>query len=182
MTFFWLWVSAGCLACALIGFSMVRLGADLLEGDAWHVPEPEQELPEPPATGVPEFFVVPPEVLEPSARPPLRPAQTHTGARQPATPPQPRRARPAESRSVQTTHKAQTNGTPKSVLTPTAPRPDAEKLALWTRQIKAGKRQMSVATDGCRVTWNRTCKHGHPTWLVHLGYLRRSHLQRHNPR
>jgi hypothetical protein len=54
---------------------------------------------------------------------------------------------------------------------PTAPRPETEKLVLWALQVKAGERKMSVATDGCRVTWNRTCKHGHPTWLVYLGYL-----------
>ena len=53
---------------------------------------------------------------------------------------------------------------------------------LWARQIKAGERKMSIATDGCRVTWNRTCKHGHPSWLVHLGYLKRHQLPRHNPR
>ena len=49
-----------------------------------------------------------------------------------------------------------------------------KKLALWASQVKAGERKMSIATDGCRVTWNRTCKHGHPSWLVHLGYLRRT--------
>jgi hypothetical protein len=66
---------------------------------------------------------------------------------------------------------------------PTVPRPAAEKLALWTRQVKAGERKMSLATDGCRVTWNRTCKHGHPTWLVHLGYLKRHPgPKRHHPR
>jgi hypothetical protein len=56
---------------------------------------------------------------------------------------------------------------------PTGPEPEAAKLALWARQIKAGERKMSIATDGCRVTWNRTCKHGHPSWLVRLGYLKR---------
>ena len=40
---------------------------------------------------------------------------------------------------------------------------------------------MSVATDGCRVTWNRTCKHGHLTWLVYLGYLEpQTPPERHN--
>jgi hypothetical protein len=66
---------------------------------------------------------------------------------------------------------------------PTAERPAAEKLALWARQVKAGERKMSVATDGCRVTWNRICKHGHPSWLVYLGYLKRQPAPtRHNPR
>ena len=54
---------------------------------------------------------------------------------------------------------------------PTVARPEAAKLALWARQVKAGERRMTIATDGCRVTWNRTCKHGHPSWLVRLGYL-----------
>jgi hypothetical protein len=54
---------------------------------------------------------------------------------------------------------------------------------MWARQVEAGARKMSIATDGCRVTWNRTCKHGHPSWLVHLGYLKRHQPpQRHNPR
>jgi hypothetical protein len=54
---------------------------------------------------------------------------------------------------------------------PTVERPDAEMLALWASQIAAGTRKMTVATDGCRVTWNRTCRHGHPSWLVYLDYL-----------
>ena len=66
---------------------------------------------------------------------------------------------------------------------PTAARPEAAKLALWARQVKAGERRMTTATDGCRVTWNRACKHGHPSWLVHLGYLKRQPSpKRHNPR
>jgi hypothetical protein len=60
---------------------------------------------------------------------------------------------------------------PRRPRAPTAPEPKSKKLALWAHQIKAGERKMSIATDGCRVTWNRTCKHGHPSWLVHLGYL-----------
>jgi hypothetical protein len=58
------------------------------------------------------------------------------------------------------------------------------QLILWSRQVTAGERKMSLATDGCRVTWDRTCRHGHPTWLVHLGYLEctRAPLERHTPR
>jgi hypothetical protein len=50
--------------------------------------------------------------------------------------------------------------------------------------VKAGQRTFSVATDGCRVTWDRRCKHGHPTWLVHLGLLsqHRPAPRRHRPR
>jgi hypothetical protein len=54
---------------------------------------------------------------------------------------------------------------------PTAPQPEDRQLALWASQIEAGTRKMTVATDGCRVTWNRTCKHDHPSWLVFLKYL-----------
>jgi hypothetical protein len=108
MTPFWFWIGAGCVACALAGFSLVRVVARVLPESPAHasvlpVMAPAQEAPRPPA--------------------------------------------------------------------PTAPEPEREKLELWARQIRAGERKMSVATDGCRVTWNRTCKHGHPTWLVHLGYL-----------
>ena len=58
-----------------------------------------------------------------------------------------------------------------TVSGPTAPQPDQRLLALWASQVEAGTRKMSVATDGCRVTWNRVCKHGHPTWLVYLHYV-----------
>jgi hypothetical protein len=54
---------------------------------------------------------------------------------------------------------------------PTAAAPPVAKLILRASQVKAGTRKMSIATDGCRVTWNRSCKHGHPSWLVHLRYL-----------
>ena len=58
-----------------------------------------------------------------------------------------------------------------SAVAPTAPEPPARQLRMWARQVESGERKMSIATDGCRVTWNRHCKHGHPSWLVHLGYL-----------
>ena len=37
---------------------------------------------------------------------------------------------------------------------------------------------------GVEVTWDRRCKHGHPSWLVHLGLLspRRQPPRRHRPR
>jgi hypothetical protein len=56
-------------------------------------------------------------------------------------------------------------------VVPTTPAPDADRLELWARQVRAGERRMSVATDGCRVTWHRVCKHGHPSWLAYLGYV-----------
>ena len=54
---------------------------------------------------------------------------------------------------------------------PTAERPQDQQLALWASQVAAGTRKMTVATDGCRVTWNRSCKHGHPSWIVYLGHV-----------
>jgi hypothetical protein len=89
-----------------------------------------------------------------------------------------RAARPAASRAKKIAA-AETVAAP----VPTATRPESAKLALWARQVKAGERTMTVATDGCRVTWNRTCRHGHPSWLVYLAYLkRRPAPKRHNPR
>ena len=49
--------------------------------------------------------------------------------------------------------------------TPTSEEPDAETLeALWL----TGR---SIATDGCPVAPNATCVHGHPSWLLRLGFL-----------
>jgi len=92
--------------------------------------------------------------------------------------------RPAPARARASRPRAAAASRPSPAPSPTAPRPDAEKLALWARQVKAGERKMSLATDGCRVTWDRRCKHGHPTWLVELGYLTRRPppAPRHNPR
>jgi hypothetical protein len=118
MTPFLFWVAAGCAACALAGFSLVRVVARVLPvGIAEPSPAPTAA-----SAGVSGARPVPGE--EPPGRP-----------------------------------------------VPSGPQPESEKLELWARQIKAGERKMSVATDGCRVTWNRTCKHGHSTWLVYLGYL-----------
>jgi hypothetical protein len=118
MTPFWLWVSAGCAACTVAGFSLVRVVARVL----------------------------------PAGSPQQREPRTVAGIAAPA--PIPVAVEP-----------------PADLPAPSVPPPDLEKLELWARQINAGDRKMSVATDGCRVTWNRTCKHGHPTWLVYLGYL-----------
>jgi hypothetical protein len=166
---FWLWVSVGCAMCALFGFSVVRLGARRLGTETWYTEELAQRQlpsPRPVVLAVPvadlDVPTVPadvrplPERAERTAKRPVRPA-----ARRPAA--------------------AQTQA-PAPEPAPTTARPDAHKLALWARQVKAGERKMSIATDGCRVTWNRTCKHGHPSWLVHLGYLKRHQLPRHNPR
>jgi hypothetical protein len=165
MTPFWLWVSAGCAMSALFGFSVVRMGARKLGTDAWYGEElAQRELPSP----RPVVFAVPVFDLEA----PAVAADVHSVHERPqrAEPPV-RRSPAAKAAAVQAPPPA-----------PTAARPDARKLALWARQVKAGERKMSIATDGCRVTWNRTCKHGHPSWLVQLGYLKRHQLPRHNPR
>jgi hypothetical protein len=60
---------------------------------------------------------------------------------------------------------------PAATVIPTVARPEDRELTLWAGQIEAGLRKMTRATDGCRVTWDRSCKHGHPSWLVHLEYL-----------
>jgi hypothetical protein len=167
MTLFWLWVSVGCAVSALIGFSTVRLGARKLGTDAWP-PEPSALPPE----RAPEVVATASPLLER----PVPPAVTRT--------------RPVTAKQTTARQTPRKRARPKTAQPelaepapiPTAPRPDAEKLALWARQVKAGERRMSVATDGCRVTWNRTCKHGHPSWLVHLGYVRRHYLPRNNPR
>lgn len=159
MTLYWLlWVSAGCVACGLAGFSTVRYGRHkLLTGEREEAGRSAAPRPRAPAVIASAAAV--------HERVPQRVA------------PQPG-ARPAVTRPK---HVAAATTVPAPA--PTAARPEAEQLALWARQVKAGERKLSIATDGCRVTWNRTCKHGHPSWLVHLGYLkRRPGLKRQNPR
>ena len=150
MTLFWLWVSAGCAASGLAGFSAVRFAARGLWTDG-------------------------PEVAMPTRPEPGRTAIAATGA---SAVERERPTRPAAPRAQKVAPAESAPAPP-----PTVARPEAAKLALWARQVKAGERKMTVATDGCRVTWNRACKHGHPSWLVHLGYLKRQPApKRHNPR
>ena len=116
----------------------------------------------------------------PEAAMPTRPDPARTVIRV-ARAPAVERERPTRSAAPRAKKVALAKPTP--APSPTAARPEAAKLALWARQVKAGERRMTVATDGCRVTWNRACKHGHPSWLVHLGYLKRQPSpKRHNPR
>jgi hypothetical protein len=175
MTSFWLWVSAGCAACGLLGFSAVRFGARQ-QGTAAAAPEreiwarraaaaaSEREISwQGAAAPAPDRAIPwPPQPRAPQA------VGSDTALGERAAAPVPATPKPAAR--------------PRPVPAPTGPRPEAATLALWARQVKAGERKMSIATDGCRVTWNRTCKHGHPSWLVHLGYLKRHHLPRHTPR
>jgi hypothetical protein len=210
MMTFWLWVGAGCVACALAGFSAIRVGGRLLSlldgiSEAPVRKRPARQEPIIPVRPRPPVAVwSAPDVRARPARP--APSSTKVAPAQAATRPAPvapgrvlsrqggtgegpvqERLMPRESHTpvavwsapdvrARPTRRAppSTKVAPARTATPpapTAPQPQAEKLALWARQIEAGQRKMSIATDGCRVTWNRTCKHGHPTWLVHLGYV-----------
>ncbi len=145
MTFFWLWVSAGCLACALAGFFVVRLGTRRFERNA---PKPTASRPSTPITPR-----LPADVVWERVAAERLPVAAERPARAPSA------SRPRSQ----------------AASSPTAEQPAPEKLALWAGQVRAGERKMSLATDGCRVTWNRICKHGHPSWLVALGYLDPEH-------
>ncbi|HEY3613229.1 MAG TPA: hypothetical protein VGK92_05960 [Gaiellales bacterium] len=176
MTGFWLLVAAGCALAAASGFSLVRYAVPSLPKfravdpgsiPAWRVLPGTAQPPEPVAAAV--VAVREPPVAPVVEEPPELPVPPV-----PAPAAVPRRAEaPARRRAAAARMPA-----------PTAPEPDAAKLALWARQVKAGERKLSVATDGCRVTWDRTCKHGHPSWLVRLGYLQRPRpkVARHTPR
>lgn len=48
--------------------------------------------------------------------------------------------------------------------TPTVDEPDGEQLEQW---IMAG---VCEATDGCMVKLDETCSHGHPSWLLRMGW------------
>ena len=164
MTPFWLWVAIGCQLSAALGFSAVRYGVPGVRAVAG------RRLERPAGSGEAPAVVA-------ASTAPVRERAEH----RPPTP-----AEPATPRSAATRAPARRRAAPaaRPAPAPTAARPEAEKLALWARQVKAGERTFSLATDGCRVTWDRRCKHGHPSWLVHLGLLspRRAAPRRHRPR
>jgi len=163
MTPFWLWMSAGCALSALCGFSLVRFGVPGLRAVAVAAPRLERRPALEPQA--PAVVASAPSVLERESLSPRAAAGSAT---------LPPRAAP-----VRRTPAAVTRPAP----APTGARPEAEKLALWARQVRDGQRTFSLATDGCRVTWDRRCKHGHPSWLVHLGLLKpRAAPARHRPR
>ena len=164
MTSFWLWVSAGCALSALFGFAAVRLGARKLGGGPWHVEEPA-------ADGAVDCrarrFSLSPRSTSACLR---RSSKSLRCASSPEPPVEPPAAKAAAAPQA-----------PAPAPTTVAPgREEARRSG--PGRSRPGERKMSIATDGCRVTWNRTCKHGHPSWLVHLGYLKRHQLPRHNPR
>jgi hypothetical protein len=49
---------------------------------------------------------------------------------------------------------------------PTTDEPDLEQLEEWFYE-DAGVE----ATDGCWIEPDGTCEHGHPSWLLKLGYI-----------
>jgi hypothetical protein len=160
MTPFWIWVAVGCQLSVALGFWATRYGIPGVRSVAGRRPERPRERPR--ADEAPAVVASTATVREPP-----RPAAAV------APPASKRRAAPAR-RSATAMRPAPA---------PTVQQPEAEKLALWARQVKAGERTFSLATDGCRVTWNRRCKHGHPSWLVHLGLLApRQAPRRHRPR
>lgn len=48
---------------------------------------------------------------------------------------------------------------------PTKPHPSLSDLNHWTFD------SVCDATDGCRVEPDGICEHGHPSWLLYLGYI-----------
>ena len=49
---------------------------------------------------------------------------------------------------------------------PTIPEPDQDMVADWILDVT-----LPEATDGCTVEPDGTCPHGHPSWLLVLGYV-----------
>ena len=49
---------------------------------------------------------------------------------------------------------------------PTTERPDLETLEEWMQEDGS-----CAATDGCLVEWDGVCPHGHPSWLLRLGFI-----------
>jgi hypothetical protein len=155
----WVWVAAACLLCADAGFlaaRLIRSTSVQARIARYHLsrnrasPQIEQRL---------RIIEGPPV---PADAPAVTPRQRERipRRRESADTANPRR-RPARRRPAR----------PAATLIPTVPRPEDPQVALWASQIEAGRRKMTQATDGCRVTWDRSCRHGHPSWVVHLGYL-----------
>ena len=49
--------------------------------------------------------------------------------------------------------------------TPTRKRPTMRTMERWVYD------GIAKATDGCKVEPDGTCPHGHPSWLLRLGYI-----------
>ena len=50
-------------------------------------------------------------------------------------------------------------------IKPTTKEPSVKTMARWSELGKA------KATDGCWTDEDGTCPHGHPSWIVKLGYI-----------
>jgi hypothetical protein len=159
MTMSWALLLISCTATAAVAFSLVRFGATAFKRAA-----------SAPARSTWVFDSAP----APSRRVPVPPAPVY---REPA--PEPTAHAPARSTSVFDSSPALSRRVPvppapvyrEPAPEPTAPKPDDRLLELWAVQVEDGARKMTLATDGCRVTWNRRCKHGHPAWIVDRSYL-----------
>jgi hypothetical protein len=146
------------LACAvsgILGFAVVRLGAAMSRGRAFYrdLGGAVASVPAP----------TPPHPAAASAGPTR--ARHHRGASERAI------ARGSRAPRAQQYRAQPVPRLRASLPAPSVVQPDDRRLALWAREVAAGTRKMSLATDGCRVTWNRRCKHGHPSWLVYLEYI-----------
>ena len=49
--------------------------------------------------------------------------------------------------------------------TPEVPEPEMYELEEWVMD------GVAEATDGCRIEPDGVCQHGHPSWLLKLGYI-----------
>jgi hypothetical protein len=160
----WLALIVACMVSGALGFSAVRLGAATSRGPAVH----RRRGPAPAAASAPAAAPLPRTTAGagPTRARHSRGASQRTippGLRAPRAAPRPAQPVPRQRASVPAPSAAQP--------APSAAQPSEQQLALWASQVAAGTRKMSLATDGCRVTWNRSCKHGHPSWLVYLDYL-----------
>lgn len=159
----WIMLFAACLLTATLAFMLVRSGFARFSAPA----PAETRTPAPRAATPSEIALLthtPPASTAVDETPVAEPPRTRTSERR-SVPPGLRSGRTAQapSRSAPRYRTA--------IPVPTAPQPEEHKLVLWASQIEVGARKMTVATDGCRVTWDRRCKHGHPSWLVELEYL-----------
>lgn len=56
-------------------------------------------------------------------------------------------------------------GAPTGYPTPTVDEPSLDEIMEWSND------GMCETTDGCMVEPDGTCEHGHPSWMLYLGYI-----------
>ena len=49
---------------------------------------------------------------------------------------------------------------------PTVPKPSMEEMEDWIFDVSYPE-----ATDGCTIEPDGICQHGHPCWLLYLGFI-----------